>query len=244
MRGVRHISRVVTVAGIGWILGAAGWQNSYRSEAEIAQATERFARCIVSRRPDQARIIVAESLGSAEVAKRFPSFLDERCIDADSKAPGRVHWQFPHLTLHQMMAGLLVRRDYAAAGPSTFQSVAPLPAFVVPPKMDEADRKKLHPLNQEAVLRSEQTAAAWAVLQPFGECVARANPEGVRSLALTDAASDGEEEALKALQPLFGGCLPAGVTFKMRGQDVRGSSVLAYYRLARLAPSTPTRVPL
>jgi hypothetical protein len=187
---------------------------------------------------------VTENLGGAEVAKRFPSFLDERCIDADSKAPGRVHWQFPQSMLHQMMAGLLVRRDYGAAGPSTFQGVAPLPAFVVPPKMDEADRKKMHPLNQEAVLRSEQNAEVWAVLQPFGECVARANPEGVRSLALTDAGSESEQMALKVLLPLFGGCLPAGVTFKLRGKDVRGASVLAYYRLAKLASPAPIKAPL
>lgn len=75
------------------------------------------------------------------------------------------------------------------------------------------------------------SASSSLALAQFGACVARADPFDAHKLTLSIAGTSIEGEALAALVPALGKCLPAGSQFKFSKDIVRGTVAEGLYRL-------------
>lgn len=76
--------------------------------------------------------------------------------------------------------------------------------------------------DSEELQRLDLNVRAPIVFIAIGECVARANPSGVMALLATEVGTPAERAALRAVSPALGGCVPAGVTFRMSPLLTRG----------------------
>ena len=66
----------------------------------------------------------------------------------------------------------------------------------------------------------------------IGECIARADAAGARTLFATRMGSDKEKAAIRALAPVISGCVPAGQEVQIDRARLRFGLATMYYRLA------------
>lgn len=204
--------------------------------------TQRFARCAVDRRRESAMAMVDEMIPSTEIPERFRFLLNGSCFPRGTPLDDNfvTQAQFPFPTLHVALADALVRELYSQPGPGDFAAIPPQVRLT---RTNAAVTSQPADAAVDGAPLSAETATWWYVLERFGECVARRMPEPVRLMARTDVSSPEERAVIQSLQPVFGACLPAGATLRLRPADVRGSSLLAYYRMARAAAAAPQGTP-
>ena len=80
-------------------------------------------------------------------------------------------------------------------------------------------------------------------LMIFAECVARADPDHVLDLVLTEPGSDAEKKAFAALQPPLRSCVPRDRTISLDSLQLRGVLAMNLYRLAKAPRVTPATQP-
>jgi len=199
----------------------------------VAEALAKIERSRVHQPPLDVRRKVAQRFG--ECLARIPglhgkaiTFLlsgkrsdgvklaDTDCFGKGLEAGGldSVNASFPVHVMRSMVADGLVRVEFHSHGPTDFSAVAPLDH---PPK----DEDETVPAAKERTIADK-----------LGECAARVSPEGIRQLALAEAASKQELAQIHQLVPTFAQCLPPGVQLSFSAGVLRDSSVLGYARLA------------
>jgi hypothetical protein len=216
---------------------------SNMTEREIRQFTQNYARCAAGRNRELA-INAVDQMSSLDQRQRDrlvdPSACFPITTSLDDSYVAQARFPFP--TLQLALADALVRDLYAEPGPTEFALIPPQMREPRPPSSDEGS-----PVTVNAAVPptpATELSAQWRyIMERFGECVARREPERVRQMAFTEVVSSEERAALQALQPMLGACLPPGSTLRLRPADVRAWSLLAYYRLARAAATAPQGTP-
>lgn len=168
-----------------------------------------------------------------EILSRFRRLDSINCMSRVSDGEGG-GISFGGDTFRYMLADGLVRLHYGNAGPDDFADVPPLTFAPVPP-LDEAALSQMGEQQQTEQRNRHRMQMASRVVAILGDCTARAQPESVRRIALTEPASPEEGEALLALRPALGGCLPADSSVRLSREILRGALLFGYYRLAHAA---------
>jgi len=75
-------------------------------------------------------------------------------------------------------------------------------------------------------------AQGHTLMYRIGECIARADAAGARTLFATRMGSDKEKAAIRALAPVISGCVPAGQEVQIDRARLRFGLATMYYRLA------------
>ena len=111
----------------------------------------------------------------------------------------------------------LYAREFDGAGPTDFSAVT------------SSGYRQLY---GEDISPEARTAVA---LEQFGECVSRADGTGVQALLRQRPGSAGEREAIAALQPRFGACIPREQTIRFSPSVLKGALAEGIYRLSIVA---------
>ncbi len=213
---------------------------SGRTGDDDRRSAQAFADCTVGRQPTESRIVVVTPLSDVELDRRYPRLLRWQCFEGGVRAQSIASMTFPFPTTHLILADALVRRDYAMGGPADLMSVPLLQPIPSPAAASPDELADMPARDRQRRIETDAGIVSWSVLQRLGDCVARRAPEGVRTLALSGVATPEERTRLGELQPAMAACIPPGTSVRMRPADVRGASVLAYYRLAYAIAPAPT----
>lgn len=173
-------------------------------------AIERFMTCAVSRQSGRAANLVGMRIDTPEYQRAFRSLFDtigDLCLSGGDLA-------FTEGLFRGGLFQALYARDVGADGPTDFSAVASsgyLDLYTQP--------------------LSEQARIALA-LEQFGECVSRADANGVRTLLRQLPGSAGEREAINALRPRFAACIPQNETIRFSPSVLKGALAEGIYRLS------------
>jgi len=80
--------------------------------------------------------------------------------------------------------------------------------------------------------RNSEKGFAYLVLMEFAYCVARADLTNADNLVRAAVASSAEKDAIAALRPQLGSCLPQGLTVALNKEVIAGALAEALYREA------------
>lgn len=212
---------------------AAAQRGDGYGTARVRTLASRYADCVVARFTPQAMDVVVNNIPNNEILSRFRRLDSINCMSrvSDSEGGGI---RFGGDTFRYMLADGLVRLHYGNAGPSDFAAVPPL-AFAPVPPLDEAALSQMGEQQQAEQRDRHRMQMASRAVAILGDCAARAQPESVRRIALTEPASPEEGEALLALRPTLGACLPADSSVRLSREILRGTLLFGYYRLAHTA---------
>ncbi len=166
------------------------------------RAANAFARCTADRRGPLARTLLAMPYRSEEQSDRAGRLLrgTEECMND---------------------IGFQLRADT----PTLLGGMAEhyLRVFY-----DDADLAAVSGLTEESI--AELGLTPRNAPEFIGLCAARANPAAIRAFVSTEPASDDEAEALGAVVPLLGPCVPEGETVRLDRRSVRSIAAVGLYR--------------
>jgi hypothetical protein len=210
--------------------------DTFVAQEDARRVADDFGACVTFRYERAARRIVTEPIGHDELFDRFRSEISGACIEQNevSGAPVRVFFAYP--TVHAVLADNLIKRQFRRSGPVDFSAVPPIAPIPAPPLPDEATMAGMDERERTFALAQHSSQDAWITMQRIGICTARRVPEAVRQVALTQVGSDEERAAIRLLGPEVGGCVPTGVTVRLRPAELRMAVALGYYRLASALP--------
>lgn len=194
---------------------------------EVARRMARYGDCVVARDLATARAAVVGQTANDDFATTYPSLFSASCADGSADAS---RLRFPGNTFRYMLADAIVRVRYREPGPLDFSSIPPLAHRAVDVESEEVVAAMSRRQRQEYTDELARDRLFFAMNQ-LGECVARANPEGVRSLAALAPYSPTEGRALQALVPQLRGCVDAGAAVEIVREHFRGATLVAYVRL-------------
>lgn len=221
----------IRIAALGLISATPAFASP-ESDARIA--ADAFGTCAVERNADAARAFVMAAPNDTATNNRFIAGLAP-CSRA--AGPNASNLAVSGAMLQQVLANALVRREFASIGPTSFAAIARISSTSAPIMASEAELAAMPVGDRIARASADTTAQTDFIFAQVGECVARLNPEGVRTLSQTVAASAGERAAVAALTPQIANCLPEGATMRIRPAMMRGWAILQYYRLAHTPPT-------
>lgn len=181
---------------------------------------ERFMTCAVSRQSGRARNLSRLAIDLPEYERGFVSLYDtmgDICLGSDGEL------RFTEGLFRGGLFQALYARDFGTNGPTDFSGVTSsgYPQLYSSPLSDRA----------RAALALEQ----------FGECVSRADANGVRDLLRQLPGSAGEREAITALRSHFAACIPQNETIQFSPSVLKGALAEGIYRLS-VAARGETRI--
>jgi hypothetical protein len=176
--------------------------------------------------------------GSQEIMREHPDVVDSYCLGTFwLKLNGAEYLRYG-------LADALLRLDYAKGLPSDIGVAAPLAHVEVNDSDFMPPPGKTMSVKQLAVLQEDkEKALALRAASIFAECVARADPDHVLDLVLTEPGSDAEKKAFAALQPPLRSCVPRDRTISLDSLQLRGVLAMNLYRLAKAPRVTPATQP-
>jgi hypothetical protein len=211
---------VLGATALGALSSAAGAEDLPLRDSEVELAG--YADCVVGRKSFRAPVetflrTVPDSPAFHEAAMRAA---DMTCLNtaAMRRRASTLTMRLQPATFRDALYPALYRRDFGKKGPPT--GIAAAPAAVVSAEFS-GDTANLSP-------------TYWAGRE-MGDCVARAAPQQVHAFLVTRPYSPQEEAASRALNPLIGGCLPAGQTIRFSRTLLRSFLGEAMYKLASAA---------
>jgi hypothetical protein len=209
--------------------------DSDYSTKETRAVMHRYAKCVVKRQPAKASEAIMTNVDNATLLQRYPMLLSSDCLN--NAAGDGVSMRFGGDLYYYALADALVNREFAAR---TVGDLAGAPSPVhrgpgTPPAQVTASGKPVARKKYEAAVKTYERAAAYAYLSRYGECVARSNADGARTLLLTGPDTPQETAAFAALRSVFERCLEQGRTLRFGRVALRGSIAINFYRLAHAA---------
>lgn len=208
-----------------------------KSDKQVLRETgSSFADCVAEKHYDEAVAYILESPDNKTAIKKYRRLIDSQCMVEASSGTAVAGIRFSGDTFAFSIAEGLVRRDFGAAGPMSFNDRAPLAHRVLPP-VDPLDLAKLSEKKRAEAKIARQREMTWLLIAKFGECAVRLAPESTRKLAQTRVGSPDEFALLQEMAPNFGVCLPSGAELKFQPLHLRGTLLVNYFRLAS-APQT------
>lgn len=237
------IIRAATTAAVVLTLAGPSAHADERPSDNVRsrEISTAYGDCVVGRYPAEAADAVLNDLSNVAISDRYRRLNNVSCMS--EARTGRVEGlRFAGDSFRYMLAEGLVRLHYPSSGPADFSAV---PALTRPPiePFDEAALLRMSTRRQEEARSAFRAKSGLRVMAMLGECVARRDPEGTRSLAQTQPASAEEAATLARIQPAIARCLPEGTTVRFNRAVVRGSLLVNYYRLARAVQPPPAVVP-
>jgi hypothetical protein len=223
------------------VLGSSPVFSRKTDAAALRETGASFSDCVVKKHYDRASEFILSMVDNETAVKRYRMLIDSSCMGNAIENTGFGGMRFSGDTFAYGIAEALVRKDFAGAGPQSFDDRASL-NHRAPEPLDDALLAKLKPKKQVAARESYQTNKAWSVISQFGECGARVAPELVRKLAQTEVNSPEERALLTELAPQVGVCLPEGVQVKFKPLQLRGTLMMNYFRLAAAPVVPPAKI--
>lgn len=178
---------------------------SPQANEEARKVMMRYGACIADAEPEQARAYVLSD-NDALVDDELDDLLDPRCM-ALSGGKMQIH----SFLLRGALAERLIEKRLSANALDGVAQVAPLNAT--------------YPGN--GILSENYT-----YMYRIGECVARTDPAGARTLLETRMDHKDEVAAIQQLAPTIGGCVPRGEPVQIDRVRLRLGLAVVYYRLA------------
>lgn len=196
-----------------WRLKSPKQETLTQSNEDAVATFVDFTHCVVQRRYDKARAVVAagyQTPAQATLASKIimNRGVDEPCITSAFNTQMR----FPRGMMAEALALNLVRKDY----PDLAAVVASAPAV---PEQEQAAEARI------------------GGTEAFGRCVVRRDPQSAQALILSRYASREENAAISGLRDDLGPCLATGQKLTMNPWFLRGVISVAGYRLGQeIAP--------
>ena len=172
---------------------------------------EAFMACLVSRYTGRAIALAAVPVDSPQY-DRLARNMYENAGDQCLAGGGRL--SFSGNLFRGGLFQALYERQFRDDAPMDFSAV------------ESTGYRQLYPADLSAEAR---TALA---LEHFGECVARADPEGVRSLISQQAGTSTEAQAITELRPRLAACIPQDNTIRFSAAVLKGALAEGIYRLS------------
>ena len=226
LAGALVLAAVCTPAGAqetGTLIQHRAAQAEYRGKNAARVTMEQFAACLVSRSRGRVLKYAAMRADDPTYRKFMLSLFDasgDQCLSSGD------------LSFNPMVfRGTIFQALYAAEFPQ--DSAAPADFAGVPSTgFREAYGAQVAP-----------EARGVVALEQFGECVARADGPGLRSLLNAIPGSSQETSLFNALVPKFSACIPQGETLAFSKVILKGALAEGMYRLSKAAaePNSGTR---
>jgi hypothetical protein len=151
----------------------------------------------------------------------------------DRKNADVIALTMPEDVMRFAFAEALVAADLQGLDPGNLKLAQPLAYPVLNPSdYTPKPNKKYKPKQLEDLNVGMERDKTRIAFYQYGECVVRTEPLGVSQLLKSKTNSADEAASIRALMPVFSGCLPVGQQFKSNRTMMRGTIALAYYRLA------------
>lgn len=169
---------------------------------------EDFATCLVSKSPGRAQRLVALRVGSEDYKSWLSSLLSTGDVCYGFSA------QINEMVLRGAIFQALYEREFGSNASLSFD-----------PAMETGYR---------TIYGNSPSVADtfWISMEAFGECVAHADGEAVRTLIRLSPGSASEKEMFARLMPSLSACLPPGQKYKITRQVVKGFLAEGLYRLS------------
>lgn len=188
-------------------------QVEYRGKKAARTTMEAFTGCIVSRSRGRAVRFVSMRVDDPGYQKSMRSLFDsmgDECLSSGDLA-------FSDTIFRGAIFQALYAAEFPNDGPIDFASV-PTSGF------------------REAYgAQAAPAAVSTLALEHFGECVARADGQGVRNLLGALPSSAHEAMLFNALVPRFSGCIPKGETLAFSKVILKGALAEGMYWLSKAA---------
>lgn len=197
----------------GTLLTKPAAQISGRGKVAARQTMRQLTQCLVSRtggRIDRYLSLPVDGEEFNRMSQRLFDREGDECMSDGSI-------QFPIDLMRGSLYEATYVRDFRNRGLTNFADVPPI---------DYAAGYAPSP--------SGRAANAIALVR-FGDCVARTDGVGARSVVFSIPGSSGESSLFAQLAPKFGTCLPKGVQFQFSKTILRGALAEGLYRLSRAA---------
>lgn len=179
--------------------------------AAARRTMEAFMSCLVGRYTGRATALTRLPIDSPQYERTFRNMFEsvgDECIGSSGQL------RFSAGLFRSGLFQSLYAREFAREPAPDFSAVT------------DTGYRQLYGENLSAETR---TALA---LERFGECVSRADPEGVRSFLQQLPGAPGEGQAIRALMPRFSGCIPADQTITFSPSILKGAMAEGIYRLS------------
>lgn len=182
------------------------------SKRDARNTTRQFGQCVVQRSPVASLKLVNAAYGGPEYQNLIKNVYAEECLGGGE------------LTMPQKLArsavfeGLYLER-FGRNGPVDFSKSAPIDYAA-------AYTSPVH-----------EAAGEIVALGRFGDCVARADGVNAKAFILSMPETSAEGQAIAALKPKLGPCVPNGLKITFSRSVLRGAIAEGLYRLS-VAPMT------
>ncbi len=181
-----------------------------RSPGAARLVLEDFAACLLSRSPGRVSKMLATPLDTREYRQQFSALFES--INDECLSGGDLGLSTG--LLRGALFQAVYDREFGKKGPTSYAS-----------DLDTGYAATFGPNP------SPEAISAIAMAQ-FGECIARADPAGVRQLLIATSASPSEKLAFANVAPRIGACLPQGQQFTLSRASVKGVLAESLYRLS------------
>ena len=230
------------VAGIGFLgLVPLSAQDSWEDKREREQGRKvlmEFSKCAAKNNPELARRYVLLESGERLSSEEWQQLVDPACMRLRAGKLTMDQFYFRGALAQQLQS--TDETDWQA---SDFTEVAPLKwkTPVVPEQGNLSDEAYAMIIAAHGEKHDEFTRQIF--VKWVGECIARANPSGVRSVLVTRIDSKEERGAMQALGQNIVACVPAGNKVAINRTNLRTGLAIAYFRLADAQVSAVGGVP-
>lgn len=221
-----------TAASVG---AAPAPQESGYTSGETRRLIADYAKCVVARHPSEASQAILSNIDNSALLDRYKMLVDGECLVRHTHANSEM--RFTGDLYRYALADALVQRELADQPAPDLATVARLDIGPVPtpPLAPPASANAADTARYREALRGYDEARSYRIIAAFGECVVRVNPAGAKALILTQPTSDEEDRQFAALNPTLGQCLGEGQSLTFGKLALRGTTAVAYYRLAHAA---------
>lgn len=182
-------------------------------------AMEAFGACVVSRSKGRVAKFVDMRVGNQEFGDYLRVMFDRSgdfCLSGG--------WlQFQDIHFRGALFQGLYNAEFKGGPPSFGQSTSSNYRALYPETLSPAARNTV-------------------ALEQFGECVSRADPQGVHELLRSVAASSRETALFRSLSPRFSACVPQGEKIALSKIIVKGALAEGMYRLSKAAEAGTSEV--
>lgn len=234
-----RLTASLTGVTLAAVLGASAGQTASKTPVETIRLADDYAACLVRNRHDVAAMAILSNADNSEILDRYPRLIDSSCLNSTGGL------RFKADAFRYSLANALVRADLANVSLNDLGDVLPLQHLIVQPELPEdVDLKTLSRkarADHAEKVRSFTKAATISYMSQYGECVVRANPDGVKQVLLAKVATPEERARLQALMPSLSGCMPQGRSLTFSPVVLRGSLAINYYRLAHAPRQSQTQ---
>ena len=209
MFAIRHFSLSMAGAACALALGIAVPAAAQPSAKETRQAHNvlvDYSICVADAEPDITRTFVLTDGADAARVDGVKRLFDSRCMGFNH---GKLKME--DFLFRGALAQRLIEKTLAS---DALDNVADIEAL------------------NATYAGGGPAAQGHTLMYRIGECIARAEAAGARTLFATRMGSDKEKAAIRALAPVISGCVPAGQEVQIDRARLRFGLATMYYRLA------------